>query len=383
MNIVTLKRLVVLSVLFALLPSLSFAESFYVDGVKYEITSLGEVYTCQVIKDLKSVGNINIFFPPTVPDEDYPDDYSYDYCFESQEGLYKGSITVPSTVTYNGFPFLVTSIEKDAFAHCKDLVSVTLPDGIEVIGERAFHGCPNLVSVSIPESVKSIGKGAFQFCSSLASISLPSGITSIGEKAFYDCKSLTKIELPEGVTSIGDNAFGWCTSLEEIAIPASVSAIGEKAFYNCCSLNGISIPDAVSRIEDEAFGKCSSLTELTIPASIVSIGYGAFEYCDKLSDVYNLSLEPQRINFTSFGQAVTIHVTAGYKEAYESAKVWNELKIVDDIKNEADGIAGTSAAAAVPVARYSLNGSRMSNSHAKGIVILKMSDGTVKKVIEQ
>ena len=70
--------------------------------------------------------------------------------------------------TFNGIQ--VTATADDAFHGCEDLTSITIPDGVTIIGENAFYDCSNLTSITIPDSVISIGYGAFNKCSSLTSI---------------------------------------------------------------------------------------------------------------------------------------------------------------------------------------------------------------------
>jgi hypothetical protein len=66
----------------------------------------------------------------------------------------------------------------------------TIPEGVTAIGRDAFAGCKNLMSVVIPTGVTSIGGWAFYACSSLTSITIPASVTSIEDSAFLNCKSL-------------------------------------------------------------------------------------------------------------------------------------------------------------------------------------------------
>jgi predicted MarR family transcription regulator len=77
---------------------------------------------------------------------------------------YRGNISIPSSVSYEGKTYQVTAI-----------------------GSSAFKTCYSLNSVSIPSSVTSIGNSAFYYCSSLTSITIPGSVTSIGDDAFSGC----------------------------------------------------------------------------------------------------------------------------------------------------------------------------------------------------
>ena len=97
---------------------------------------------------------------------------------------YAGSVTIPSSVTYNGTSYSVTSIGNGAFSGCSGLTSVTIGNSVTSIGDYAFYYCPGLTSVTIPNSVTSIGDWAFYGCTGLTSVSIPNSVTSIGDYAF-------------------------------------------------------------------------------------------------------------------------------------------------------------------------------------------------------
>ena len=54
---------------------------------------------------------------------------------------YRVSMDIPSSVTYNGIKYKVTSIGQYAFNNCSNLTSVTIPNSVTSIGERAFYDC--------------------------------------------------------------------------------------------------------------------------------------------------------------------------------------------------------------------------------------------------
>jgi hypothetical protein len=201
----------------------------------------------------------------------------------------KWEVRIPPKI--QGLP--VTHIGNNAFRG-KNLVSVTLPNGVTHIGSGAFFN-NQLTSITIPESVTSIGGSTFGG-NQLTSVTIGSGVTSIGTGAFSDYDSLTTINvasgnnsyssvdgvlynknrttliaypkgktnvsfiMPNSVTSIGQFAFGSCINLTSVTIPNSVTSIDEYAFYNCTSLTSITIPNSVQSIGDYAFDGCTGIT---------------------------------------------------------------------------------------------------------------------------
>ena len=234
----------------------------------------------------------------------YKSYYGYIY----NEGWNITTANIPSSVTYNGVTYSVTSIGfrafincsfltsvtignsvtsigKEAFHNCKSLTFITIPNSVTNIGEDAFHSCSSLTSVTIPNSVTSIASGAFRYCSSLTSITIPNSVTSIGSSAFFNCSSLTSVTIGNSVTSIGEFAFSECSSLTSITLPNSVTSIADYAFRDCSSLTSITIPNSVKSIGENAFSGCSKLSSITIPNSVTSIGREAFFGCSKLSSI--------------------------------------------------------------------------------------------------
>ena len=197
-------------------------------------------------------------------------DHAFAFCKSLRQ------ITIPNSVT---------SIGKGAFSLCDSLRQINIPNSVTSIGERAFSCCESLRQIIIPDSVTKIGNDTFSSCKSLKHVSIPNSVTNIGERAFELCESLRQIIIPESVTNIGNGAFGFCKFLKQVSIPNSVTSIGEEAFSHCDSLRQINIPDSVITIGNAAFIGCEFLKQVSIPNSVTSIGEKAFAYCESLQKI--------------------------------------------------------------------------------------------------
>ena len=205
-------------------------------------------------------------------------------------------------------PETVTTIENYAFSQCSQMQTMIIPNSVVSIGQYAFAGCSSLENLKIPNEIKAISYGAFFDCTSLKNVEIPEGIQTIGGMVFGNCKSLETIILPNTITSIGGNAFSncvglksihlfdgikvlgsgafkGCLGLEEILLPDTITSIGQSAFQDCISLESIIIPNSVTGIGYAAFSGCTSLKEINIPESIISIGNATFSGCSSLETI--------------------------------------------------------------------------------------------------
>lgn len=83
---------------------------------------------------------------------------------------YTGDIVIPSTITYSGSTYTVTSIGCSAFRDCIGLTSIKLPSTLTTIKNSGFQGCVSLTTISIPSSVITIESNAFKGCTNLVSV---------------------------------------------------------------------------------------------------------------------------------------------------------------------------------------------------------------------
>ena len=284
------------------------------------------------------------------------------------------------------------------FSDCLSLEKVIITDKAIAIGTQAFQNCSGLKTIDISNSVTSIGRNAFRYCSSLTSVTLPNSVTSIGDYAFEGCTGLKFVNCLCDPTSIGDDVFSRCSNIKEVTFDCEfvkslfcnissinkinltdkVTSIGDRAFYGCSGLTSINIPNSVTSIGNSSFSGCSSLTSVTIPNSVTSFGEKAFSQSNILV-IISLISEPFPIYFTfssnTFKNAI-LYVPKGTMKKYKSTNGWSSFANIKEFDGETGIKSITSDSEVYEV--YTLDGNRTQHP-SKGIHIIKMKDGTVKK----
>lgn len=124
-------------------------------------------------------------------------------------------ITIPKNVEYIGDGFIAdcSEIETVIIDNENKWFTVSGNCVIDISEKKIVAGFGNIVIPS-DGSVESIGKKAFAGCRGLSSVVLPNSVKNIGELAFSSCLNLKEVYLPESLSEIFFDTFFGCYRLE-------------------------------------------------------------------------------------------------------------------------------------------------------------------------
>lgn len=204
-------------------------------------------------------------------------------------------------------------IGDSAFAYCKKISDIKIPEKIEKIGvnileETKFYEnlpegenylndgdiflCyktgeddPGPEKISVKDGTRIVAGGAMYQISSLKTVEIPDSVKYIGPEVCNYCSALETVVFPKELEEIPALAFG-DSPIKKFTIPQNLKKVGEGAFLRCENLEEITLPDTLKEISAYAFGGCKKIKTLTIPESVESIGGSAFEGCKNLKKLY-------------------------------------------------------------------------------------------------
>lgn len=170
-----------------------------------------------------------------------------------------------------------------------------------------------------------------------------------------------------------------------------VSSVMPYAFFGCTKLASATI-NVRDSVEHNAFHNVSALKTLVLGNDIDALGNEAFLGC-KFDSIYSAALIPPTCGVNTFKDAdkakCKLQVAAGALDSYKAADTWKDfVKIAQDAEENSD-IRGDIDVDAIETAKadgldikevFDTNGRRLSQPR-RGINLLRMSDGSIRKVI--
>ncbi len=199
--------------------------------------------------------------------------YAFEYCADL------ASVSISEGVSFIG---------DGAFTGCSSLANISVNEANtaykSIDGSLYSHDGSVLIryavgkgdtSFTIPTHVTEIGTSAFHSAKSLESLTVHDGVSVVGDFAFFDCKIkelhasadfityVSKADLVTLVITSGKvieaNAFSGCENLMSVTISDGIYRIENHAFYGCTVLETVTIPKSVTHIEAQAFSGCTAL----------------------------------------------------------------------------------------------------------------------------
>lgn len=200
------------------------------------------------------------------------------------EGVYNGSIEIPSELEYRGKKLKVTSIGGRAFYN-SDVTDVTIGQNVKYIGRYAFSKSA-ISKIVIPSSVITLGESSFDYCSQLVDVNIEDGsqvlnidydssnkaicfngcpirklyigrtieIWHATKSVFGDLSNTSEIEIGPYVTALNDCLLKGASKISSLKIPASVTYLGEGAFDGCVGLKSVIFEDGANTLKYTSSG---------------------------------------------------------------------------------------------------------------------------------
>ncbi|MDD4184455.1 MAG: leucine-rich repeat protein, partial [Candidatus Izemoplasmatales bacterium] len=190
-----------------------------------------------------------------------------------------------------------------AFYVVSDLASVTLHEGLKIIGDEAFVGNP-ITAIAIPTSVSALGYEAFRSCTNLSSVT------------FADASNLDDLETnPFLATSWFDNhpddyvmidrfLIRYNGASSDVVIPANVEVIVSLAVQTMpISITSIDLGSVVKIHEYGISGYHPDLTSVHLPATLKYLGNNAVSSSTEsiTSITWDAGFSPTFVSNVAFG----------------------------------------------------------------------------------
>lgn len=332
-----------------------------------------------------------------------------------------------SGLTTVSFPSTILTIDDGAFYKCSRLTSIELPLGISYIGKAAFYNCKGLATVTVGESVLVIEENAFGGCTNLTGFYIYAvDVPDTHKNAFiYASTANATLHVPVGskelyAGTIPWNAFGKIVEIgdldpieEEIVVNISnlegqdlSNNVVDNIYYNIgadgydASDQSIVISQStdMEQIADATPGSSDIVNNFVGLILMIEQGKGVIHVNTKTSGAAQLAVQVGSNNPTMISKSERSDIAIDY-DATETTYVYiyaiigssaapsmrassaDEVRIYGFTVNPgASGIKAIWTNEDSNAQIFSLDGKPL-NEPQKGVNIVRMSNGQVRKVI--
>ncbi len=175
------------------------------------------------------------------------------------------------------------------------VVRMEIPEGVKTSVESSnggakFERAAELIEVSFPTSMELIGEYFFSEATKLTTVKgyEQTKVTKVYHKTFNKAP-VSGIDIPSTVTEIASFAF-YGTAVETYTVPDAVTELPQEVFAQCKSLKNVILSEnsKLKTIGNYAFDK-STIEEFYFPSSVETLGDGAFFECESLTTIRNFA----------------------------------------------------------------------------------------------
>ncbi|GEM_PF-5278642 len=283
----------------------------------------------------------------------------------SVKAIYDGAFDRCQKLTSITLPSALDSLGASAFYDCRVLTSVALPASLRFIGDKCFTGAPAITefavgagskyfsardgmlfnaagdtllyygeghtatSVTIPEGVEVVGPYCFNKNKTITEVTFPANVRATMTSAFDGCTNLATINFSEGLRELGPSTFQQA-AIATLALPESLEIIGGNAFMLTKNLTNIVIPDRVDSIGTYAFYNNTSATDVTIGRNVRKMAQQVFGRDNNIVNVVSLNPEPPECANAQFTTSKgVLKVPASAVDAYKASVGFSNLKSIE------------------------------------------------------
>ncbi len=178
--------------------------------------------------------------------------------FENNAGLESVSFEGAEALAYAGGDVVLERICADAFKNCANLKTVRIPGTVKIIDGPVLAGCNAIETLEFPYV---LGEGTIE----------SNGLCKLFGTVRDDTPQTLKNIVVNG-GSIAGLGFYYAHYIENVTIK-NVDVIGNDAFNMCVRMETLTLTEGLKKIEWSAFPN-TKLTELIIPSTVTKVNDG-------------------------------------------------------------------------------------------------------------